>query len=120
MNLTHGRYRASWFAIAVVALVPRSNAGDGGCTPNDGTYSFYRLTPPPAQVVGTGIFSAGDPSRCNVNPGTSQEDDFFQGEDGQYRPDPEDGRSFCVHDGSPITYEYKYLGDVISTGQLNP
>jgi hypothetical protein len=94
-----------------------AHAGDGGCQPDSGTYTFYRLDPLPAGNVGTGKFESD--GGCTVNPGPGEQD-WELDTDGQYKPVPPDGRSFCVHDTSPLTYEYKYKGDVISSGRLNP
>lgn len=106
-------------AFSVFVLVSSVRAGENGCQPPDGTYTFKRGNPPSGSNAGAGKFDAGSPSTLTVNPGPTEQV-WVLGSDGQYRPQPSDGRSICFHDGSPITYEYKLDGDVVSTGYLSP
>jgi hypothetical protein len=103
---------------ALVALQVVSLAGSGGIAPPNGTYTFHRTNPAPAEDVATGRF--GDPN-CTVNPaGGGASSTWTRGADGQYRPPPPTNRSFCVHPGGVLTYEYKFFGDVVSSGTLVP
>ena len=114
--------RYPWFrllltpAICLTGLA--SHAGEGGCVPEDGTYTFHKTDPPPAEDVATGKCSGS--SMDLTVPGAPKEE-WSQEEDGQYRKVGGTGhRSICFHDGDPITYEYKLDGDVLSSGELQP
>ncbi|MBI5363708.1 MAG: hypothetical protein HZA53_11055 [Planctomycetes bacterium] len=113
--------RSSWFAflpaLAVSITALASHAGEGGCQPEDGTYTLHRTDPPPAADVAAGKFGGGDMDLYVSGFPTQQ---WRQGEDGQYRPVDPDGRSVCFHDGTPITYEYKLNGTPVSSGELQP
>jgi len=105
--------------IVLLALASgRAFAGAGGCEPGAGTYTFHKTSPPPPGDVGTGKFDGN--GGCDVNTGGTSEQ-WEQGADGQYRKVGGDGkRSFCIHDGDPIPYEWKLDGEVISGGDLQP
>jgi hypothetical protein len=120
MKVTRAGLKSAVAMLAASSLTVLSHAGSDGCQPEDGTYTFVRDTPAPAGVrVATAEFATGTPNGMTLNPGPDEQD-WEQESDGQYRPQPHDGRSVCFHESTPIKYEYKYLGDPISTGHLNP
>jgi len=109
--------------VAAVSLTALAYAGANGISPTNGTYTFHRTDPSPAQDVGSGQFTSTPTSNdMEMNPGSGSM--YHKYPDGKYKKSSGAPASFCFHatqSGTPpYTYEQKYNGDVIASGELQP
>lgn len=105
-----------------LSLAPLALAGQGGISPTDGTYTFERSD---GRTVGTGTFTSSGGSHLASNPSSGGTTNYTKDSMGTYVKTPvSDGVTICFNatqSGTPpYSYEYKYLGDVVSEGHLIP